>query len=248
LRILKGPLYEGCDRVAVMNEEHTAHEELNKKLCDSELRAEYARAYDDYRPGFAARILGGLLVKSGNFLYGKRPSYQKFKAIEVIARIPYQSWEVASYTLLTWFYSNEQRAIELAKTSIFSRMAQDNETLHVVVISQIVRRLRCESFIRHTLVPLIFAAFYGLAVWMLYLVSRRSALELNFVFESHAFEQYQQFLDEHEARLRITPITSEFLEFYGRNVRSEWELFESIRNDELIHRNRSIRELEAHVR
>jgi len=230
------------------HEEHIAHEELNKKLCDPELRAEYARAYDDYRPGFVPRLLGSLFIHSGNLLYGKRPSYQKFKAIEVIARIPYQSWEVASYTLLTWFYSNEQRAIELAKTSAFSRMAQDNETLHVVVISQIVKRLKCESFIRHTMVPFIFATFYALSVWVLYMVSRRAALELNFMFESHAFEQYQQFLDEHEARLRITPFTSDFLDFYGRHAKSEWELFESIRNDELIHRNRSIRELQAHAR
>lgn len=231
-----------------MNDEYIEHEALNAKLCDPELRAEYARAYDGYRPSFIPRLLGALLVRSGNLLYGRRPSYQKFKAIEVIARIPYQSWEVASYTLLTWFYSNEQRAIELAKTSTFSRMAQDNETLHVVVISQIVKRLKCESFIRHTLVPLLFAFFYGTAVFLLYLFSRKAALELNYVFESHAYEQYQQFLDEHEARLRITPIASDFLDFYGRHVKSEYELFTSIRNDELIHRNRSIRELQAHVR
>lgn len=231
-----------------MNEEYAAHEELNRKLNDPELRAEYAKTFDGYRPMFVARVLGALFVNSGNLLYGRRPSYQKFKAIEVIARIPYQSWEVASYTLLTWFYSNEQRAIELAKTSAFSRMAQDNETLHVVVISQIVKRLRCESFIRHTLVPLLFAFFYAWTVFFLYLISRRASLELNYLFESHAFEQYQQFLDEHEARLRITPISSDFLDFYGRQVRSEYELFESIRNDELIHRNRSIKELQAHVR
>jgi hypothetical protein len=230
-----------------MQDEYEAHEELNKKLNDPELRAEYARAFDNYRPGFAARVLGKLFTKSGDLMYGKKPTYQKFKAIEVVARIPYQSWEVASYTLLTWFYSNERRAVELAKTSAFSRMAQDNETLHVVVISQIVKRLKCESFFRHTVIPLIFATFYALAVFVLYLVSRRAALELNYVFESHAFEQYSEFLEKNRERLRITPVSSEFLEFYGRHVKSELELFESIRNDELIHRNRSIRELQAYA-
>lgn len=230
-----------------MNEEYREHEELNKKLCDPELRAEYARAYDDYQPTRIARIMGAIFVKSGNLLYGERPSYQKFKAIEVIARIPYQSWEVASYTLLTWFYSNEQRAIKLAKTSAFSRQAQDNETLHVVVISQIVRRLKCETFFKHTLIPLIFAFFYFLATYILYLFSRRASLELNYLFESHAYAQYQEFLDTHEARLRITPISSDFLNFYGRHVKSEWEFFESVRNDELIHRNRSIRELQSQI-
>lgn len=229
-----------------MNEEFAEHEALNQKLNDPELRAEYARSYNEYTPGRIARALGAFFVGSGNLLYGKKPSYQKFKALEVIARIPYQSWEVASYTLLTGFYSNEKKAIELAKTSAFSRQAQDNETLHVVLMSQIVQRLKCESFFRHTLIPLVFAFFYFWALYILYMFSRRASLELNFLFENHAFEQYQEFLDTHEARLRITPFMSDFLDFYGRHVKSEYELFESIRNDELIHRNRSIRELQVH--
>ncbi len=229
-----------------MNEEQfNAHEALVKELNDPVLRAEYARAYDNYRPGFLARVLGCLLVGSGTLVYGKKPSYEKFKAIEVIARIPYQSWEVASYTLLTGLYSNEERAIELTKTSTFSREAQDNETMHVVVISQIVKRLKCEGFFRHVFIPLVFALFYFWTIYLLYMFSRRSALELNYLFENHAYNQYQQFLVENGERLRDTPVYSEFLVFYGRTARCEYELFESIRNDELIHRNRSIRELQT---
>lgn len=232
-----------------MNEEQfKAHEALNKELNDPTLRAEYARAYDQYRPGFVARFLGYVLVGSGNLVYGKKPGYAKFKAIEVIARIPYQSWEVASYTLLTGLYSNEARAIELTKTSQFSREAQDNETMHVVVISQIVKRLRCEGFFRHVFIPLLFALFYFWTIYILYMLSRRSALELNYIFENHAYHQYSQFLLENGERLRDTGVYSDFLVYYGRNPRSEYELFESIRNDELIHRNRSIRELQAKKR
>lgn len=229
-------------------EEFKEHEELNKALNDPTLRTEYARAYDDYRPRFVARALGALFVSMGDLVYGKRPTYEKFRAIEVIARIPYQSWEVASYTLLTYFYNDEQRAIELTKTSTFSRMAQDNETMHVVVISKIVRRLKSASFFRHTLIPLVFAFFYFWTIYILYMVSRRASLELNYLFECHAYEQYQEFLDTHEERLRVTPLQCDFLTYYGRHVLCEYEFFESVRNDELIHRNRSIRELEAHVR
>lgn len=232
-----------------MNEEQfRAHEALVKELNDPTLRAEYARAYDDYRPGFVARFFGYLLVGSGTLVYGKKPSYAKFKAIEVIARIPYQSWEVATYTLLTGLYANEERAIELTKTSTFSREAQDNETMHVVVLAQICKRLKCEGFFRHVLIPLLFALFYFWTIYILYMLSRRSALELNYLFENHAYHEYQRFLTENGERLRDTPVFSDFLVFYGRNPRSEYELFESIRNDELIHRNRSIRELQAKKR
>ena len=232
-----------------MNEEQfRAHEALNKQLNDPVLRAEYAAAYDGYRPGVIARALGCLLVGSGTLVYGKKPSYEKFKAIEVIARIPYQSWEMATYTLLTGFYANEERAIELTKTSRFSREAQDNETMHVIVIAQIVKRLQCQGFFRHVFIPLTFALFYFWTVFILYMISRRSALELNYIFEDHAYNQYSEFLMLYGERLRDTGVYSDFLIYYGRTARSEYELFESIRNDELIHRNRSIRELQAGVK
>lgn len=226
-----------------MNEEFTRSEELARSLNDPVLRAEYAAPFDNYRPTFIARLLGSLLVYSGTLIYGHKPSYAKFKAIEVIARIPYQSWEVAAYTILTTLYSNERRAIELTKLNAFSRMAQDNETMHVVVISQITQRLHCEGFFRHTFIPFLFAFFYFWIVYILFLISRRAALDLNYLFESHAYVQYQEFLDNDGDRLRHTPVTSDFLAFYGRNVRNEYELFELIRNDELIHRNRSVREV-----
>lgn len=228
-------------------EEYREHEALNKQLLDPVVRADYARAYDNYKPGLTARILGKLFVGFGNLVYGKRPSYEKFKAIEVVARIPYQSWEVASYTLLTALYSNEQKAIELSRTSTFSRMAQDNETLHVVVMSQLVRKYGRAGFIRHTLIPLVYSFFYFWTIFILYLISRKASLELNYLFEAHALAQYQEFLDTHEHHLRTAHIHSAFLEFYGRNPRCEYEFFESVRNDELIHRNRSIRELQAHA-
>ena len=228
-----------------MNENVSEHEALVRQLNDPALRTAYAHPYDDYRVGPIARVLGWLLVTSGTIVYGARPSYGKFKAIEVIARIPYQSWEVASYTLLTAFYGNEQRAIELTKTGAFSRMAQDNETMHVVVITQICKRLNCVGPIRHMLVPLVFAFFYFWTIYLLYMVHRRSALELNYLFENHAYHQYQQFLEENEQDLSDRVCDYEFLQLYGRHVRSEYELFELIRNDELVHRNRSIREIEA---
>ena len=231
--------------ISGMHEDHMSHESLVRELQDSAVRAEYAAPYDHYRAGLVPRVLAWILVTSGNLMYGSAPSYGKFKAIEVIARIPYQSWEVATYTLLTAFYGDEKRAIALSKTSAFSRAAQDNETMHVVVITQIAKRMRCTDPVRHLFIPLVFAFFYFWTIFLLYLVSRKASLELNFLFESHAYEQYSRFVHLHEARLKTTAVSSEFLSFYGRECRSEYELFTSIRNDELVHRNRSIREIEA---
>jgi ubiquinol oxidase len=230
-----------------MYENNAEHESLVRQLNDDALRREYARPFDAYRPGIVPSFLGWLLVSLGNLVYGVLPSYAKFRAVEVIARIPYQSWESAAYTLLTAFYSNERRAVSLCKLSAFGRFAQDNETMHVVVISQLARKQPGVGFFRHALVPLLFSLFYFWAIYILYLLSRRAALELNYLFEKHAYEQYSEFLEKNAELLRHKPVMSEFLQFYGREVRNEYEFFESVRNDELIHRNRSIRELQAAI-
>lgn len=220
--------------------EHDAHEALVATLANPEALAAYCAECDSYRTGIVASALGALLVSAGTLVYGKKPSYEKFKAVEVIARIPYQSWESVAYTYLTAFYSDEHRAMRLSRVLPFARHAQDNETMHVVVISQLVRTHGTNSFIRHTLIPLVFSFFYYWAVWILSLIDRRIAFELNFLFESHAYAQYTQFLSENEALLKSRPVDSAYLKFYGRDVKDEYALFKSIQLDEIIHRNASI--------
>ena len=218
----------------------TEHEELLEKLKDDKFRKQYEEVCDNYKVGVVPKVLGTLLVGAGNFVYGKKPSYEKFKAVEVIARIPYQAWEWVSYALLTAMYGNEEKAINLSYTSQFGRFAQDNETMHVVVMSQITKREGQQGIFRHYLIPLLFSSFYYVVSAFLYFVHRRSALELNYLFESHAYDQYSQFIEEYGEELKKRHVESKFLDFYGRSCLNEYELFCSIRDDELIHRNRSI--------
>ena len=81
-------------------------EKLNKELNDSARLHDYKAVYDGYRCALVPRMLGGFLVGCGNLFYGREPSYLKFRAVEVIARVPYHSWSSAAYTLLTGFYKN----------------------------------------------------------------------------------------------------------------------------------------------
>lgn len=219
-------------------------EELNVALNDPTLLEEYKKPYDNYRARLLPRILGGFLVWCGNTVYGKKPSYLKFRAVEVIARVPYHSWESAAFTFLTMFYQNELRAMELAKLAHFARIAKDNETMHVVVISKLAEREQKAGFIRHTLIPLLFAFFYFWAAYILYLLNPRNAFELNYLFESHAFEQYSLFLKENEESLKGKAVDSEYLLWYGRNFMHQYDFFQSVRNDEIVHRNKSIHEIE----
>lgn len=220
-------------------------EALNIELNDPSVLEEYKKALDGYKAALLPRFLGGWLVWWGNVVYGKKPSYRKFRAIEVIARVPYHSWSSAAYTLLTVFYSKEEQAMRLSKIDTYARLAQDNETMHVVVISMLARNEGRIGFIRYTLIPMVFAFFYFWASYLLYLVDPRYSYELNYIFENHAFEQYSEFLDTHAEELRVKPAVSEFLDWYGRSPRNQYEFFRSVRNDEIIHRNTSIREMAA---
>lgn len=223
----------------MLNEEA---EQLIESLNDEATLAAYKEPLDGYRPSLLPRILGGTLVSCGNLIYGK-PSYLKFRAVEVIARVPYHSWSSAIFTLLTLFYSDEQRALKLSTIGRFAQFAADNETMHVVVVSDLARKEEPAGFIRYTLIPMLFAFFYFWFSYFLYLICPRWSLETNYLFEQHAFDQYSLFLEENAALLKSKPIESEFLAWYGRHPRSQYEFFRSVRNDELVHRNRSICEI-----
>ncbi len=228
--------------------EHThgeAFETLVRSLNDEAVRTEYERTCGGFRPTFLPRLLGRSLIGLGNITYGRKPSYMKFRAIEVIARVPYHSWEVAAFTLLTLFYRNEEKALRLAETARFSRFAQDNETMHVVVISALAAKNGARGGMRYALLPVIFAFFYFWASYLLYLVRPRYSFELNYLFEDHAYRQYSDFIARHADALKVRPVDSEFLRRYGRNPRSELEFFEAVRNDELVHRNQSYSALRA---
>lgn len=220
---------------------HT-HEELCRALLETEVFEKYRANEESLSVGLIAKILGLFLVTMGNLVYGNKPSYAKFKALEIVARIPYQSWEVATYILLSFFYADEEKAIKLSKVSFYSRVAQDNETMHVVLMALLAKKYNQGNFLVHSFLPVVFSFFYFWGIFILYTFHRKSAFELNYLFESHAFEQYQYFIDQEGERLQRASLQSTFLSFYGRSVKNEYELFISIRNDELIHRNQSARE------
>ncbi len=218
-------------------------EQLNQELNNEEMMRVYKAVYDGYRPSLLPRILGGILVGCGNVFYGREPSYLKFRAVEVIARVPYQSWSSAAYTLLTLFYKDEKKALKLAEVTHFARLSQDNETMHVVVISHLAAAEERPRFLLHTVLPMWFAFFYFWWSYVLYLLNPRYSYELNFLFEQHAFEQYSRFLEVRGEELKHKKIESGFLSWYGRHPENQYEFFRSVRNDEIIHRNSSLDEI-----
>lgn len=196
--------------------------------------------HEAVRIGGIPQLLAATLICCGNFLYGKNPSYLKFRSIEIIARVPYQSWAAVCFTLFTWFFSDEKRALKLSKRAVFAEYAQANETMHVVVISSLVPKEERVHFFLHTVIPVFFAFTYFWFSYFLYLVRPRWSYELNYLFEHHAYTQYDSFLALHADMLKRKEVHSEFLMRYGRTPQNQYEFFTSIRDDEKNHRDRSL--------
>lgn len=217
-----------------------SHEQEAIKLKDDTLRqAEYAKI-KDFKPGKLAILVSRVLFAVTDAIYGKAATYAKFYVIEVVARIPYQSWELWSYIVQTLFFADEQYVIKLAKQTEFSRLAQDNETMHVIVIGAILHKHRG---ILSDLFAFGLSFSYFLVCFTLYLISPRHAYELNVLFEEHAYNTYNGFLIAKAEELKTKSLHSVFLDWYGRHVTTEYEFIELVRNDELLHRNQTLEQI-----
>lgn len=187
-------------------------------------------------------MLGHILIFSLNLFYGKKPRYEKFKTLEYIARSPYQSWELISYFLTTLFSNNQNKIISYSKSANFGKRAQDNETEHLIIISQICKEDKIGNVILHSFIPIVVSYFHFMISFVLFLINKRFSYELNYIFENHAYEQYNQFLEENPD-LKKQKINSKYLNYLDKNFKSGYDLIKSIRDDELIHRNNSIRQM-----
>src|SRR5438105_4259349 len=84
------------------------------------------------RYGIAARLLFGLL----DAVYGKRRTLSKFKVLELVARVPYQSWEQVAYIAITHTYEKTDFARRIYDRVTESRAQQDNEQWHLLILEE----------------------------------------------------------------------------------------------------------------
>lgn len=217
------------------------HEEFVKKLENEKFHLKHKKEFDAYECHAVPRFFGHILVAFLSLLYGEKPSYQKFKAIELIARIPYQSWEMVSYWMMNFFFVSERASIRWSKAADFGKLGQDNETMHVVVINDICRQEQAGNWFWHTLIPIIVCHVYFFFSYALFVINKRFSYELNYLFEDHAYEQYDAFLKNKSLKKRS--VESVYLTYYGRECKNQYDFFLSVRNDELIHRNNSVIEI-----
>ena len=184
-------------------------------------------------------LLAKILFLTMDLFYGRRATRPKFKVLEVIARVPYQSWEHVAYIAMTHTYGKPgfaRRVFDFVKEA---RSQQDNEQWHLLILEEMVQKRGVrESFFLYRVVPQLIAFFYYHVSWLLYVMKPAWSYGLNADFEDHAEHEYMEFVRDNPA-LENEPFESDFRMDYGEFVCTA-DLFRQIGLDERLHKEESI--------
>jgi ubiquinol oxidase len=187
------------------------------------------------RYGLGARILFGLL----DAVYGKARTLSKFKVLELVARVPYQSWEQVAYIAIT----HTQRRTDLARR-IFDRVAesraqQDNEQWHLLILEERIARQQVEEgWFRFTVIPQVLAFAYYQLSWLMFVIRPAWSYRLNADFEDHAEHEYAALVTEHP-EWADEAFESAFAQDYAQ-LATVADLFRQISYDERVHKDESV--------
>jgi hypothetical protein len=185
--------------------------------------------------GLGARLLFSLL----DSVYGKPRTLSKFKVLELVARVPYQSWEQVAYIAITHAYERTGLARRIFDRVTESRSQQDNEQWHLLILEErIAGEGAREGFAKFTVIPQALAFAYYQLSWLLYVMNPAWSYRLNADFEDHAEHEYALLVSEHP-EWEGEPFVSEFADDYAR-VASIADLFRQISHDEQVHKEASL--------
>lgn len=210
-----------------------------KEKVDYQAEQQKTLATPRRKYGFLAR----LLFFTMDLFYGRTKSFVKFKVLEVIARVPYQSWEHVAYIAMTHTYAAPDFARRIFEFVKEARRQQDNEQWHLLILEEITHQRRPEEdFIRYRIVPQITAFFYYHVSWLLYVIKPSLSYSLNADFEDHAEHEYMEFVEENPS-FENQPFESEFKDDYGY-FESMADFLRQVALDERKHKEESIRRIE----
>ncbi|MCU4186895.1 hypothetical protein K6U06_21195 [Acidiferrimicrobium sp. IK] len=191
-----------------------------------------------YGPG--AKALFALL----DAVYGKPRTLSKFKVLELVARVPYQSWEQVAYIAITHTHQRPDLARRVFDRVTESRGQEDNEQWHLLILEEMIARSDSrEGWIRFTLFPQLLAFVYYQLSWLLYVIRPAWSYRLNADFEDHAEHEYAYLVAEHP-EWEEQPFESVFAADYAE-VDSVADLFRMISYDERVHKNESLAAMAA---
>ncbi len=190
-------------------------------------------------PRMRCGILARLLFVTMDLVYGRQKTFSKFKVLELIARVPYQSWENVAYIVITHMSTHHDFARRVFDRVKDARDAQDNEMWHLLILEELTHdRGIKEKFFPYRILPQIIAFIYYQICWLLYAIRPSWSYLLNAQLEDHAEHEYMEFVAE-KPQLEWEGYKSLFEADYG-SFENMADLFRQIGYDERMHKEESV--------
>ncbi len=171
-----------------------------------------------------------------DLVYGKERTLEKFRVLEVVARVPYQAWESVAYVAMTHTSKNPDFARRVYDRARIARVEQDNEQWHLLILEELTRHQR-RPWLKGRIIPQILALSYYQLSWILFVIRPKRSYQLNADFEDHAAHEYALLVQEHP-EWETTPFESQFQDDFGA-YDSLADMFRQIGYDEALHRQES---------
>lgn len=176
------------------------------------------------------------LFRVMDLVYGEGRSLEKFRVLEVVARVPYQAWESIAYVAMTHTSKKPDFARRVYDRARVARIEQDNEQWHLLILEELTAD-QPRRWLRGRIIPQVLAITYYQLSWLLFVIRPRWSYRLNADFEDHAAHEYAQLVAEHP-EWESERFDSSFRSDYG-SYDSLADLFRQICHDEAVHRDES---------
>ncbi|HSL56484.1 MAG TPA: alternative oxidase [Acidimicrobiales bacterium] len=205
-----------------------------ERLDHDRLVAEQQATLDRPRRTYSwsARALFAIMDR----LYGEPRTLEKFRVLELVARVPYQAWENVAYVAVTHTARRPGFARRVFDRVRVARFEQDNEQWHLLILEELTGDDE-RPFVRTRIVPQILAFAYYQLSWFMYVVRPAWSYRLNADFEDHAEHEYALLVAEHPEWEHV-PYDGDFADDFG-SYDSLADLFRQISYDERLHKEES---------
>lgn len=187
-------------------------------------------------PRRQASLSAKALFSTMDLLYGKDRNLEKFRVLELVARVPYQAWENVAYVAVTHTARQTGFARRVFDRVRTARFEQDNEQWHLLILEELTSD-QARPWVRTRAVPQLLAFAYYQLSWLLFALRPAWSYRLNADFEDHAEHEYALLVAENPA-FEDRPYQGQFSQEFGE-FDSVADLFRQIAYDERLHKEES---------
>lgn len=204
-------------------------------LTPSQRRREQRRTLDTPRRRYS--LAARTLFRSLDVVYGQKRTLEKFRMLELIARMPYQAWERVGYIAMTHSAEDIGLVRRITDRVEECRSQQDNEQWHLLVLEELAAGGLDDDEVgrlRSAVIPQVAAFVYYQLSWLLYVGNPAWSYRLNADFEDHAEHEYMNIVADHPEWESVAWV-SELCADYG-SFESVADLLRQIGFDEREHK------------